>query len=563
MELVSELPGILQDPSFEIGRLLDCPSAINSLIRDENAVAEVRSLLAPGSPHRACLLGRLLSGSPIRIKSSIAALARIAPDLGLQVWDELSKPEVQWAVADRAKELPVHELSALLRWAYRREPDLGGRIERRIDGAVRRRLLGELIVNPSSVSAAMRGGEVAPVLHDVMREVVQFYDEHGSELPLRQPFGISLQKAYDFERDARNALSDPVSALRFIEPLHASRRRRLAAASVSSTMRRIENLETVVERTMRMRLAELVYVLRGADRHLPELSAVLRMRLSRVDVLERFIDANLRASPPSDFAALLTALRRADPQIHASAVDLLATPERASVIASHVLTAEPGCWIGLLRTPGVAHSVLSAVYDEDWVNFWATLPPKFPHWSRAIQQLLRTCGSPSLQRAPAEYVLLGAGPENWPTNSLSLKDLSNVLYGAGPLGSRMALRYLDRIGHVSLIDANYRQARIWAVASFLDAIHREQAPPVFRAMITSALFERLEKESRLGWVSLGPTEQAGFVALVGAMALAGVRVPLPFRRLKPAASDELRLASRHHPDGRRLLEAGLRSLALP
>lgn len=562
MDLVDALPRIIGDPDYEIGRLLGYTTAISSVIRDTEASAALRTLLAPDSELRQRMIRRLISGPPLRLRSALPELSRISSDLADQVREELSAPDAQWAIANGAKDLQMNELIGLLRWAYRRVPELGERIEREVAPAHRERLAGELNANPALVTVAMREGEVAPLLHDVVRDAMTLEGNSWSTFVKKQPFGISLEKSYDLERNPENALSDPVSALRYIQGFHRSRRRRATAKSLTLTMRDIRNLQQVVDHAIGMPLGQLVNVLGGSARHLPEVHAALMLRLSRVDVLEHVIDFNLSLAPLSDFAALLSTIRVGDPRTHAHAVNLLSAPERASMIASRALTANPANWIGLLRTPGLARPVLGSVREVDWVEFWGSLPPEFPYWSRSIQQLLGGCGYPRLQRAPAEYILLGAEPSEWSNRSLSLRDLSNLLYGAGPLGGRMTLRFLDRIDYGTVIDVNYREVGIWRVVTFLDSIYREQEASILRAMITPTLTERLREESEDKWDSLNLAGRMGLIALLGAISLAGMNMPSRFRKVRKSDSDEMVDLWRHHRGSQPLVEAGLRRISL-
>jgi hypothetical protein len=255
----------------------------------------------------------------------------------------------------------------------------------------------ELVDNLPWMAGAERWGGVAPVLDDVLREVGRLTD---GALPRVQhgPLGISRETIANLEKDPRNGLSDLQGALRFADARHPSRRRQIASDAVARTVRDMSNLEGIVDDVFQHRLSDVSWALRGSLGKAPELHAVLRGRLARDAFLEELIDKSLGSSHVSEYGALLSALSLADLRIHANAIEILSTPERASALARRALTVGPANWIGLLRQPEVARAVLGHVEEKRWAEYWSCLPLAFPDWSRALQFQLRRYGSALLGR---------------------------------------------------------------------------------------------------------------------------------------------------------------------
>jgi hypothetical protein len=561
--VVDALPRLLEDQSYEAGRLFACSSLVTSIENDNAATAAFRNAISRGSALRRSLKARVLEGALLRLVAALRGISRLDPSFEKEVAGDLGQRELQRVVADKVWELQVPQLVVLLKWAYRVEPNLAGYIEREVVGAVRVRMAAELAASPASVQATVKGGLVSPVLDDLIRAARGIGDGTQLRWKRSRPFGMTFDKVFVFETDPLSALSDPLEAFAFIERAHPSRRRSIAAKSIQRAMGDVRNLQQIVDTAWDLPIPDLAGLIRSSSRLVPELSAALRIRLSDEMSLENLIDSNLGNSHPSEFAGLLSALRSADPRVHAKAVQILSTPERASLIAERTLAHSPAGWIGLLREPLVARSVLRHVTTNDWAEFWSCLPPEFPHWSRALQQLLRSYRCESLEQAPAEYILLGTGPDQWsPKGNVALRDISNALYCGGPLGEGIALRFLHRIEHGALVDCGYREESLWAIAAFVRAIYSEQSPAILKRMITTTLIERLRDEERANWCSSDLADKVGFLALVGAMALAGMEVPLRSARFGSPAPAEVLAASHDYPEGPALVEAGLRRLSL-
>jgi hypothetical protein len=549
------------DVSFEVARMLGCSAAITSIVIDGEVHQAFHQVFASGSRLRERLKLALVTGRPVRWIAALRGLRRIAPDMEEELLAILARPRLQRSAAERTREIRVQELVALLKWSYRVLPEFGERIEREVHPGTRRRMAMELVDNLPWTAGAERWGGVAPVLDDVLREVGRLTD---GALPRVQhgPLGISRETIANLEKDPRNGLSDLQGALRFADARHPSRRRQIASDAVARTVRDMSNLEGIVDDVFQHRLSDVSWALRGSLGKAPELHAVLRGRLARDAFLEELIDKSLGSSHVSEYGALLSALSLADPRIHANAIEILSTPERASALARRALTVGPANWIGLLRQPEVARAVLGHVEEKRWAEYWSCLPPAFPDWSRALQFQLRRYGFSSLGQAPAEYILLGTGPDQWSRENVSLRDLSNALYGGGSLGDRLALRFLDRIGFDALVDKRYSQSNLWTIVDFLRALYDEQPRVITRKMITPTLTERVRRDGEVGWSSPDLHQQIGFIALVGTLALAGVDLRLPLELNGMAERARIVEISEGHPGGHPFVEAGLRRLAL-
>jgi hypothetical protein len=499
--------------SREWARQLNDPPQMRS------GVAE--ALSDPDLRHQ--LIARVLQGRPNDLPRAVRVLGELSSPLEIEFRERVSDPRVRDAIAERAAGLPPNYLVAFLKWAYGFAPVLAETVERAIHGEVRRKLISALVDLPHTLRGFEKRSDIVPLLGDLAKAAREKTVELSPTGRRNSPRGFPFQVASLLERDP--ALAPVIGldkSLSFIEFPHRARRRKIAAEAAVRSLRAAENLDQVVEEAFEFGPDPLCRVLRWSAKHAPEIKASLCVRLQVEDELEALITASIAKEGLGGIAKILRTLSQTEPSLKDQAVSLLTCDRQLRQLVPKGFPGTPADWVGVLRDREVAGPLLSSVDRGWWREFWCSYPPEMPDWAKVLRQALRAANCPELEVAPAEYILLGTGPDQWHLRHVTLRNLSNALSCRANFGDQVVMGFLNRMEHRAFLDKRFAAESNWALAHFIYSIGAEHSRSVFKATLTQALNARLEAEMEVSWDSHSVSGAAGLIALVGALTLSEV-----------------------------------------
>lgn len=555
--LLAELAQLIFDPHADLARRFGSRDYTRARERMPGASEVLEDILCMDPAIREEIARRVFEGDPGHWGRATQVLGEISGKMDLELRRQLLDPQVRLQCATRATTVNGPDLIGLLKWAYEYEPRLAESIEREVVGDVRTRFLAVLFEQPHNLRGAERLGHVAPLMADLASKA----RELRSDPPLRgKPRGFSIEVAASLEKNPARVIDiDLDSVAQFIRFPHRAKRRSIAASSALAHLRALENLEQTTERITGLGSDGLIRHLSWLGDAAPEIvNAVIRY-LENDRHLEDRIDSILERQGLDRVAGLLALLGNFGQEIRLRAEVILLDPGRRRRMADTALKTRPESWLGLLRQPRVSIPLLAELDRERWAEFWSVYPPRFPHWARALRQVLLLNGARELEPDPAEYVFFGTGKNEWSGPGVGLRHLVNALFWRGARGDALVLDFLRRIDYVSFLQDKYETESLWALAHFVDAIQVEQSAAVLDVVMTAAFARRFRVESAIAWEERNEVDADGFVALVGALGETAVRPP----QLPPPM--EARLVGSLSMGGRKdnadLLWRGLRRLA--
>lgn len=564
--LLAELAQVLFDETSDLAERLCARPRVRAREAMPGAAAIFREILCSDPAIRRDVARRVFEGDPGHWQRAALVFGGVSELLEQELRRYLADPRVRREVGLRAAPLNAASLVGLLRWAYRFEPELGESIERAIVGDARRRIVAELLAQPHNHRACENSGQTAPLLSDLARAA----RKRGADIkplcePARAPRGFRFEVADILEREPNRAPEIGLrEVVRFIGFPHQSSRRSIAAEVALRHLRAAENLNEVVRQAFEMGPSELTYILAWSKRSAPEISAALNARLEDARILEERLDLCLDRGGLDDLAGFVGLLGQR-PRTRAMAEEMLAGRARHRRMAETGFRTGPARWIKLLRQSKIARPFLDELDRSRWHEFWCSYPSELPDWARALQDALRRNGSSDLEWAPAEYVLLGTGREEWCGPNVTLRNLANALFCRGDNGDDLVLGFLDRIGYRSFLNERYATESVWALAHFIDSLQAEQSADILRAVVTESLLHRFWIECEAGWGSRTSIEVAGFLAFLGVLSRPGVPVAVYAPPPPPAQVADLHAFLESPelpiPGGLGLVSAGLQNLS--
>jgi hypothetical protein len=562
--LLDELPRIVRDGGVDLSQLFGSRATSRMFERIPEARAALQAMLAAEPDLCGKISDRVLAGEVDHLPRAMRVLSRIAKPVERDLRRRIADPRIQERLAAQVATLDADGLSGLLSSAHGIEPALRERLEEAIPRSARERLIEVLRATPTTLRGFERNGHVAPLLADLARVARERGVDDRPQVAARQSRRFGSEVAVRLAGDPAQALRmDLAAVLRFVEARHRGLERSATASAVRDCLSGEENREHVVHAALDLGLDDLNRFLAWSEASAPELHDGLKEHLGGDRTLEACIDSYLEVGVLGDLGGLLVLLEKVEPRLKARAVELLIDRGRLDRLAETGFRTAPCGWIGLLRHGGIAGPLFSRLDRRRWQEFWRAWPPQQPYWARSLLQVLRGSGSVDLQRAPAEYIFGTTGRSEWCGAEVNLRNLSNALSWADGLGDEKVLGFLERIGHRSFLEARYATASVLTLARFVDVSRAEQPVAVQRALLTDGLWQRLEVETAIPWWSRPTADAAGFLALIGALCLAGAR---PRAAPPPSAQVDDVLAyvdaPEEEPDrDQALVRAGLRHLA--